>query len=228
MIEKTHTPLTIAIDGPGGAGKSTIAKALAEALGILHLDTGAMYRALGLKALRAGVDPQDASAAEALCAETDIAVALGETGQCTLLDGEDVTALIRTPAVSAAASAVSKAGGVRARMVALQQAYAQKADMVLDGRDIGTRVLPNATHKFFLNASSEVRARRRYDELRAKGVDCAYEQVLAEMIARDRQDSERAVDPLRCAADATEIDTTLLSAADVLAALLRAIGEERT
>jgi cytidylate kinase len=221
-------PLTIAIDGPGGAGKSTIAKALAEALGILHLDTGAMYRALGLKALRAGIDPQDAAAVEALCAQTEIAVALGETGQRTLLDGEDVTLLIRTPAVSAAASAASKAGGVRARMVALQQAYAQTADMVLDGRDIGTRVLPNATHKFFLIASPQVRARRRYDELRAKGVDCDYEQVLSEMIARDRQDSERAVDPLRRAADAIQIDTTQLSAAEVLAALLRAIGKERT
>jgi len=219
------TALTIAIDGPVGAGKSTIAKGLAEALGILHLDTGAMYRALALKALREGVDPHDAAASEALCGRTQISAMPMGGGQRTYLDGVDVSDEIRTPEVSAAASAISKARGVRARMVSLQQRCAAQAGMVLDGRDIGTRVLPTAAFKFFLNAPAEVRAMRRYDEMRAKGVDCDYEQVLADLTARDAQDSGREVDPLRRADDALEIDTANLTQDEVVAALLRVIEE---
>lgn len=219
--------LTIAIDGPVGAGKSSIAHSLAEALGILHLDTGAMYRALGLKALREGIDPQDAQASEALCGRTEIRVRLAGQKQRTFLDGEDVSDLIRTPQVSDAASAISKAQGVRDYMVGLQQQYAQVADMVLDGRDIGTRVLPGATHKFYLNATPEVRARRRYLENVARGIDTPYEQVLQGLMARDRQDSERAVDPLRRAEDALEIDTTDLDQEGVLALLLSILKERK-
>lgn len=215
--------LTIAIDGPVGAGKSTIAQALADALCILHLDTGAMYRALGLKALREGVDPNDEAASEALCERTEIAVTLADGTQKTWLDGEDVTAAIRTPEVSGAASDISKATGVRKRMVSLQQQYAAQADMVLDGRDIGVRVLPDATFKFFLTALPEVRAQRRYDEMRARGIDCDYEEVLRDLLARDKQDSERAVDPLRQAEDALDIDTTSLSQMQVVEKLLAII-----
>ncbi len=217
--------LTIAIDGPVGAGKSTIARALAKSLGILHLDTGAMYRALGLKALREGIDPLDEAAAEALSARTEIAVRLSDGVQRTLLDGEDVTSLIRAPEVSAAASAISKAGGVRRDMVALQRKYAAASPMVLDGRDIGTRVLTDATFKFYLTATPAARAKRRYDELAARGAPCDYETVLRDLIARDKQDSERRVDPLRRAGDAREIDTTDMTQDEVLGTLLTIIRE---
>lgn len=219
--------LTIAIDGPVGAGKSTIASMLAHSLGILHLDTGAMYRALALKALREDVDPRDAGAAEALCARTDIRVGLNNGGQRTFLDGEDVTGLIRTPEVSAAASAISLAAGVRRDMVLRQRRCAQQADMVVDGRDIGTRVLPDAAFKFFLTASPEIRARRRYDELRAHGVACDYAQVLRELIARDRQDTTRAVDPLRRAEDALEIDSSGMTQEQVVQTMLRVVKERK-
>ena len=206
--------MTIAIDGPVGAGKSTIAQGVADALGILHLDTGAMYRAMGLKALRAGIDPKDPAAAEALCAETNIAVEMGPAGQKTLLDGEDVSNLIRTPEVGAAASAVSTVKAVRRRMVALQQACAAKADMVVDGRDIGTVVLPNATCKFFLTASPEVRARRR-----------SYEEILKGVIDRDYQDMHREADPLRQAADAWVIDSSDMTLDETVQAMLNVIRE---
>lgn len=213
--------LTIAIDGPVGAGKSSMARGLAKALRIPYLDTGAMYRALGLKALRLGLDPQDGPAMEALCADTDIRVELSSGRQRTFLDGEEVTDLIRTQPVSDAASALSKAAGVRARMAALQRQYAMQADaVVLDGRDIGTRVLPDASFKFFLMASPETRAMRRHMENLERGLPSAYEQVLADLVARDRQDSERAVDPLRPAADAILVDTTALDEAAVLDKLL--------
>lgn len=215
--------LTIALDGPGGAGKSTIARLLADALGILYLDTGAMYRALALKALREGIDPLDAPAAEALVARTDIAVALEGGAQRTCLDGEDVTAAVRAQQVGDAASAISKSAGVRAAMVALQQHYASQADMVLDGRDIGTRVLPGATHKFYLTATPATRARRRHAELAAKGVEIPYEQVYRELMARDAQDMGRDVDPLRPAKDAHIIDTEPLDTQGVVAALLKII-----
>lgn len=212
--------MTIAIDGPVGAGKSTIAQGVADALGILHLDTGAMYRAMGLKALRAGIDPKDAAAAEALCAVTDVSVEMGADGQKTLLDGEDVTGLIRTAEVSAAASGISTVKAVRRRMVALQQACAKKADMVVDGRDIGTVVLPDASFKFYLTASAEVRAKRRYLEMQQKGEPGNYEDVLKAVIDRDYQDMHREADPLRCADDARVIDSSELTLAETVAAML--------
>lgn len=216
--------LTIAIDGPVGAGKSSMARGLAKALSIPYLDTGAMYRTLALKALREGLDPHDAKAMEALCDRTAIAVRLEDATQRMLLDGEDVTGMIRTQAVSDAASALSKAPGVRERMSALQRQYAAQADrVVLDGRDIGTRVLPDATYKFFLVATPQTRAQRRHEEYAAKGIESDYDQVLRDLMARDKQDSERAVDPLRPAEDAIVIDTTAMDEQAVLNELLKIV-----
>lgn len=217
--------LTIAIDGPVGAGKSTIADSLAEALNILHLDTGAMYRALGLKALREGIDPHDAGAMEALMNRTDIGVGLAHGRQITLLDGEDVTGSIRSNEVSAAASAGSRHGGVRRDMVARQRAIAKTADMVIDGRDIGTNVLTDATIKFFLTAPPDVRAMRRQMQNEKSGIPSEYEDVLADLLARDKQDSGREIDPLSIAEDARVIDTSHLDETGVLAVLLAAVRE---
>ena len=215
--------MTIAIDGPVGAGKSTVAAALARELGILHLDTGAMYRALALKALRCGVDPMDEVRAQELCEQTDISVALGAQGQRTLLDGEDVTGLIRTGEVSAASSAISTIAAVRAQIVRLQQACAAQADMVLDGRDIGTRVLVDATFKFYLTASPEVRAHRRMQEMLDRGEPAQYAEILRALNERDRQDMSRAVDPLRCAEDAVVVDTSGMTLRQTVEAMLDVI-----
>ena len=211
---------SIAIDGPVGAGKSSVAGDVAAQLGFLHLDTGAMYRALGLKMLREGLDPQDERASADAGERTQVAVAFAAGGQRTLLDGEDVTELIRTAQVSAAASAVSQWGAVRARMVALQRAIAESVDMVLDGRDIGARVLPGATLKVFLTADARERAARRHAQLTAQGTDIALETVLADLLARDAQDASRAIDPVRPAPDAVLVDATELNQAQVVARIL--------
>ena len=216
-------PVSIAIDGPVGAGKSTIADDLACSLGFLHLDTGAMYRAFGLKAVRLGLDMADAACMEALMKETSIDVRLEGGSQRTLLDGEDVTALIRTPEISRAASLVSKVPGVRKGMVSLQRACAQGVDIVLEGRDIGTNVLPDASFKFYLNASAEARAMRRWKELAEKGTEISFEQVLSDVNARDDQDMHREIDPLRCAEDAVEIDTTSMTRDEVVALLAETV-----
>ncbi|MBQ3704845.1 MAG: (d)CMP kinase [Clostridia bacterium] len=203
--------LNIAMDGPVGAGKSSIADAVAARLGILHLDTGAMYRALGLKALREEIDVQQETRIVELCQGLKLDVQVGEGGQRTLLDGQDVSSLIRTPEVSMAASTVSRYAEVRKRMVALQQELAAARDMIVDGRDICTTVLPNAPLKIFLTASPEERARRRWKEMQAKGDPASFEEVLAQVKARDEQDMNRPVEPLRRAEDAVLVDTTDLS-----------------
>ena len=218
--------LSIALDGPVGAGKSTIADEVARRLGILHLDTGAMYRAVGLSALRRGLDIQDEAAVTAMCRELRITVTYGPGGQRTLVDGEDVTPRLRTEDVSLAASTVARYAGVRQAMVALQRQLAAQAPMLLDGRDIGTRVLPQATVKIFLTATPEERARRRYLELQQKGAPDTYEQVLRDLKARDEQDTHRVVDPLRAAEDAVVVDTTSLNFDQVVEAIL-AIVEEK-
>lgn len=220
-------PLNIAIDGPVGAGKSTIASAVAKALGILHLDTGAMYRAIGLTAIRKGIDLQDEEAVTALCGEIDLKVQYGENGQITMVDGEDVTGQLRTEDVSMAASTVSRYAGVRKAMVAIQQKLARETDMLLDGRDIGTVVLPKATAKIFLTATAEERAMRRYLELQKKGTGDTYEQVLEDLKRRDDQDMNRQVDPLRCADDAVNLDTTHMSFDEVVEAILNIVKEAR-
>jgi len=219
--------LNIAMDGPVGAGKSSIAAEVARRLGILHLDTGAMYRAIGLTALRRGVDVADEAAAVALSQELDISVAHEADGQHTFVNGEDVTGLIRTPEVSMAASSISKYLGVRQGMVALQQKLAAQTPMLVDGRDICLRVLPNATVKLYLTASAEERARRRWLEMQQKGDPDTYEQVLEDLKKRDDQDMNRQVDPLRPTEDAIIVDSTEMNFEQVVEHIL-AIVKEKT
>ncbi len=220
-------PLNLAIDGPVGAGKSTIADEVARRLGILHLDTGAMYRAVGLTALERGVDPADEAAVTALCRDLSIGVSYEDGRQRTFANGADVTAQLRTEAVSMAASTVAKYAAVRTEMVRAQRRLAANAPMLLDGRDIGTRVLPEATVKIYLTASPEERARRRFAEQQSRGGAETYEQVLADLKRRDAQDMNRAVDPLRPAEDAVTVDTTALTFEETVAAIL-AIVKEKT
>ena len=219
--------LNIAMDGPVGAGKSSIAKEVAKRLGILHLDTGAMYRAVGLSAIRSGIDLQDEAAITAHTRTIDVAVAHSDEGQRTILNGEDVTGLIRTPEVSMAASAVGKYAGVRREMVAIQQKLAASTPMLVDGRDICVRVLPNATVKLFLTASAEERARRRWNEMKDKPDAPSYEEVLRDLRARDEQDMNREVDPLRPTEDAVIVDSTDMNFEQVVAYILN-IVEEKT
>ena len=200
-------PFSIAIDGPAGAGKSSVAKAVAAELNAMYLDTGAMYRAFGLYMLRRGAVGDRQADIDALD-DVDITVEFIDGAQHIFLRGEDVTAAIREPEVSMAASDVSAVPEVRARMVALQQKIAEGHNVIMDGRDIGTKVLPNATLKIYLTASAEERARRRCLELEQKGRPEPYEKVLQEMQERDYQDTHRAASPLRPADDAVTVDTT--------------------
>lgn len=215
-------PLTIAIDGPVGAGKSTISDEVARRLGILHLDTGAMYRALGLCAIENGLDLNDEAAVSALCASEQARVSvLYENGtQKTLLNGRDVSGLIRTQEVGQAASTVSKYREVRRIMVERQQALAKEQPMLLDGRDIGTVVLPDATVKVFLTAAPEARANRRMLQLREKGYETPFEEILKEVNARDYQDTHREVTPLRQAEDAALVDSSDLNFEETVQAIL--------
>ena len=215
--------LSIALDGPVGAGKSTIADEVARRLGILHLDTGAMYRAVGLTALDRGLDIQDEAAVTEMCREVHITVTYGPDGQRTEVDGEDVTSRLRTEEVSLAASAVARYTGVRQAMVALQQQLAATTDMLVDGRDIGTNVLPDATVKIYLTATAEERARRRFQQL--GGTD-SYEQVLEDLRRRDDQDMHRAVSPLRVAEDAVVVDSTELDFNQTVETILALVKEK--
>lgn len=219
-------PLNIAMDGPVGAGKSSIAAEVARRLGILHLDTGAMYRAIGCTALARGVDVTDESAATALCHMLSITVSHEADGQHTYVDGQDVTGLLRTPEVSLAASTVAKYLGVRQAMVAIQQKLAAETPMLVDGRDICLRVLPNATVKIYLTASAEERARRRWLEMQQKGAADSYEQVLADLKKRDAQDMNRQVDPLGPTPDAHIVDTTDMSFDQVVEQILSIVKEK--
>ena len=203
---------TIAIDGPGGAGKSTIAKILSSELGLEYIDTGAMYRAFALKTIKSGTDIADEKQMDAMLAATDIDFRKGEI----FLDGENVSGLIRTPEISKAASKVSAIPAVRRKLVAIQRQMGHDKEVIMDGRDIGTNVLTDAPFKIFLSASAEVRAKRRYDELLAKGEEVSYEDVLSDMIERDRADMTRETDPLRKADDAIEIDTSDMTIDEVV------------
>ncbi len=220
-------PLNVAMDGPVGAGKSTIADEVARRLGILHLDTGAMYRAVGLTALKRSVDVHNEEAVTALCRSLDMTVAYENGGQRTMVDGEDVTAQLRTEAVSMAASAVGKYRGVRQAMVALQQKIASTTDMLVDGRDIGTVVLPDATIKIYLTASAEERARRRWVQLQERGGKDTFEQVLEDLKQRDWQDMNREVDPLRMADDAVLVDSTGFEFEQTVARIMALVEEKR-
>ena len=218
-------PMNIAIDGPVGAGKSSIADQVAERLNILHLDTGAMYRTFALFALRSGVDMTSEGALSGLVETVQVNVRYENGAQRTLLFDEDVTDLIRSGEVSAAASAVSKWPAVRKRMVRAQQELAAQADMLIDGRDIGTVVLKDSPCKIFLTASAEERARRRYEQNVQKGDMTPYEQVLSELNARDLQDMTRKTDPLRQAEDAVLVDSTEMSIGEVVDAIVKIVED---
>lgn len=200
----------VAIDGPSGAGKSTLAKRLAKELGFTYLDTGAMYRALALKMLRQGINPDEESGLAALVRQTEIDVQENGGRLQVLLDGADVADLIRTPEVSQMASKVSARKIVRQRMMELQRAAAGKGHIVAEGRDIGTVIFPGAEVKVYLDASVHERARRRFEELRADGRQVSMEDTVRELTERDRRDSERDLAPLRRAADAVAVDSSAL------------------
>lgn len=200
--------ISIAIDGPAGAGKSSLAKAAAKELGFIYVDTGALYRTLGLKIIRKGLDASDVAAVEPLLKETDVDLRFVDGEQHVFLDGEDVNGLIRTPEVSMAASRCSALPPVRAFLLEKQREMARNNNVLMDGRDIGTVVLPNATVKIFLTASAEERAQRRYKELCEKGQQVDYKDVYDDMVKRDYEDSHRAIAPLKPAEDSVTVDTT--------------------
>jgi len=215
MPQVAVAPLIVAIDGPSGVGKSTTSKLVARALDIPHIDTGAMYRAIGLAAVRRGIDLRDEAALEQLASNANIAFEPGDPPR-VLLEGEDITPLIRTPEISMAASHVSAVSAVRRVLVRLQQELGRRNGGVLEGRDIGTKVFPETPHKFFLTARPEVRAERRYAELVAKGQAADFDTVLAESILRDEQDSTRADSPLSFDSTYTVVDTSDLTIAEVV------------
>lgn len=206
----------IAIDGPAGAGKSTIAKAVAKKKGLIYVDTGAMYRAFGLYLLREGIDVANEDAVIAACENADVSIAYENNEQVVLLNQENVNGLIRTEEVSQMASACSAIARVREIMVERQQQLAKTRDVVMDGRDICTVVLPDAKTKIFLTASAKVRAKRRYDELVEKGVSCDLEQIEADIIERDNRDMNRAASPLRQDKDAVLVDTSDMTIEQVI------------
>lgn len=201
--------IAVAIDGPAGAGKSSVAKAVGKQLGLLYVDTGALYRTVGLAALRKGVDPSSKAEVEALLKEISVEMDFSETsGQVVLLNGEDVTGLIRTPEVSMTASDISALPIVREYLLGLQRNIAKTKNVIMDGRDIGTVVLPDAQVKIFLTASPESRAERRYKELVEKGEKTTVKDVLRDVIKRDYNDTNRKAAPLRPAEDSVLVDTT--------------------
>lgn len=218
--------INVAIDGPAGAGKSTIARQLAAGLGYIYVDTGALYRAVGVNAMRKGADTKDAQQVTATLADADVSLRFVEGEQRVFLGEEDVSVAIRTPEASMAASNVSAIPAVREFLFGLQRDIAAKNNCIMDGRDIGTVVLPDAQVKVFLTASAEVRAKRRYDELLAKGMQADYTQVLEEMIQRDYQDSHRAIAPLKQADDAVLVDTSDMNLDQVLDTLNKIVKEK--
>ena len=203
---------SIAIDGPGGAGKSTLAKAVAKKLNILHVDTGAIYRTIGYAAFSRGLDAKDESQIAPLLKEIQIDMAFDEnSGQKMLLDGKDVSTEIRLPEISMYASNVSALPCVRAYLLEMQRDIARKRSVIMDGRDIGTTVFPDAELKIFVTASPEIRAQRRYDELKAKGEEASFDEILENVKQRDYIDQNREVSPLRKASDALLLDNSHLT-----------------
>ena len=209
----------IAIDGPAGAGKSTVAKIVAEKLGYTYIDTGAMYRAVAWKTLQQSSEATDEAILRAV-EGIDVRLACTDSGTRVTVDGTDVTGEIRTPEVTHIVSRVAALGPVREKMVELQRAMAADGAVVMDGRDIGTNVLPNADVKIFLTASVEERARRRYDEMKEKGYAVDFDDLKKEIASRDKQDSEREISPLRQAEDAILLDSTALSIDAVVARVM--------
>ena len=218
--------VSVAIDGPAGAGKSTLARRLAAELGYIYVDTGAMFRTIGLYALRAGKDPKDNEAVNALLPEISLKFAFIGGEQHIYLNGEAVSTAIRTEEVGMAASAVGANPEVRAFLLGMQRDMAKTQDVLMDGRDIGTVVLPDATVKIFLTASPEARATRRWKEYQQKGVEVSYEEVLADVRQRDYQDTHRAAAPLRQADDAQLLDTSEMNFEQSLEAMKKMIVEK--
>lgn len=208
--------INIAIDGPAGAGKSTIAKLVAKKLGYIYVDTGAMYRAMALYIMRKGIAVDDADGISKECENADISITYKDGNQVVILNGEDVTGLLRTEEVGNMASTTSVNPKVREKLVDLQRVLASKENVVMDGRDIGTVVLPNANVKIYLTASSEVRAQRRYLELKEKGVDANLETIEKEIIERDYRDMNRDISPLKQADDAVLIDSSYMTIDEVV------------
>ncbi len=219
--------ISVAIDGPSAAGKSTVARAIAKKYGFVYVDTGAIYRTVGLAVLRAGLDSHDAAGICALLPELKIDIAYNYLDeQVMLLNGEDVSREIRTPKSSLYASDVSAIPEVRAFLMDMQRSLAETRDVIMDGRDIGTVVLPDADVKIFLTASAEVRARRRCEELREKGMESSYEDVLRDLRYRDEQDATRAAAPLRQAPDAVLVDSSDRDFAETVAVVSQIIYEK--
>ena len=217
---------SVAIDGPAGAGKSTIAKSVSKKLGVIYVDTGAMYRAMALYLIREGVDMEDATAISAKCQDADISIKFEDGAQQVILNGENVSGLIRTEQVSNMASRSSVNPDVRKKLVELQHKLATKESLVMDGRDIGTVVLPEAKVKIYLTASSAVRAKRRYDELIAKGEQADLAQIEADIIERDHRDMTREISPLKQADDAVLVDTSDMTIEEVEEKLLAIVAEK--
>ena len=218
--------ISVAIDGPSGAGKSSLAKRLAADMGFTYVDTGAMYRSIGLYAVRQGKDPHDAAAVEALLPQIHLDTKLEEGTQHFYLNGEDVSSAIRAEEIGMAASAVAAIPAVRTFLLDAQRTLAASRDVLMDGRDIGTVVLPDATVKIFLTAAPEARARRRWLEYQQKGMEVAFEDVLADVKQRDYQDTHRAAAPLKQAEDAVLLDTSDLNFEQSLAAMKKIIAEK--
>ena len=217
--------IRIAIDGPGGAGKSSVAKALAKRLGIIYVDTGALYRNIGLFVLDAGINPKDKENVTASLDKIKLELKFENGKQTILLNGKDRGDEIRTPAASMAASDVSAIPAVREFLLKTQRDTAETNSVIMDGRDIGTVILPNAEVKVFLTASPEARAKRRYLELCAKGADVTYEQVFNEMVERDRNDSTRAIAPCVPAADAVFVDNSDMTEEETVLAILDIVNK---
>ncbi len=217
--------LNIALDGPSGSGKSTVAKAISKKLNILYLDTGAMYRATGLKANKLGIDTFDEEGVKTFIDNIDLQIKYIDGTQHTFLDGEDVSEKIREPQVSMWASNISSLKCVRIKMVDMQRQIAGQMSCVLDGRDIGSYVLPDAKFKFYITASTEVRTKRRFEELKAKGFDVDFDNLFKEIEQRDYNDSHREFSPLKQAEDALVVDTSDMTVEEVLEKVLSCIGE---
>ncbi len=209
--------LIVAIDGPSGAGKSTVGKLLAKELGYLYIDTGAMYRAIGLKAVREGIELKENDSLRGLCARTDVRLVQGEGSLRVYLDDEDVSDSIRTPEMGMVASAVSAQPCVRERLLELQRRLGEGGGVVLEGRDIGTVVFPEAKVKFYLDAKVEERARRRWKEFMEKGIETDLQKTIEDVAKRDYDDSHRDIAPLKRASDAVVVDSSGLSINEVVA-----------
>ncbi|MBR1390603.1 MAG: (d)CMP kinase [Lachnospiraceae bacterium] len=218
--------INIAIDGPAGAGKSTIARILAKELSFIYVDTGAMYRTMALYFFEAGIAAEDEAAISSACGNVAVTIVYEKGEQQVLLNGENVTGKLRTEQVGNMASAISVYPKVREKLVVLQQKLAEDTDVIMDGRDIGTCVLPNAQIKIYLTASVETRAKRRYEELTAKGQSCELAKIARDIRERDARDMNRPVSPLRQAEDAVTVDTSDLTIEEVVS-VIRNIYEEK-